>query len=130
MKKILLFLAILAFTIPVYAKDFNCGVTASWNGSDANGAVEGSLPVTIEIRDSANDALLSSATINSPVVNYEFPSFVYPVADNATVQFKCYAVAIDSAGNKSGRAESNVITLKGTDTVPPSSINVINIIIQ
>jgi hypothetical protein len=114
------------------AKDFTARVTiGNWNGLDGNGAMEGSLPVTIKVCDSTTNAVLSQTTANGAVTNLVMPTFIVAVPDNTTKKLKVYATVTDSLGNASAKSpDSNEVTLVGNDTSAPAGINSITITIE
>ena len=106
----------------------DCTVTLSWDGLQANGQVEQSLPVTFTVYDADTQDVLTSAQVNGAVTDYAMPGFSIVVPDNQTITLKVYATATDSVGNKSEPSEIATATLTGSDTSAPMQ-PVINITI-
>lgn len=131
MKKIIIATLLVLLSTVCFAKDFTARATiASWNGLDANGVLEGSLPVTIKLYNATTNLVVSQVNVTGPVTNFVMPDFIVTVPSNATLKVKFYATATDSVGNVSVKGpDSNEITLVGDDTVAPSVINV-NITVQ
>lgn len=97
----------------------DCTVTLSWDGLQANGTAEQSLPVTFEVYDADTMDVLSTAQVNGAVTDYAMPSFSVNVPDNQTITLRVQATATDSAGNRSAPSEVATATLTGADTSAP-----------
>lgn len=126
----ILFLGFLFQGSVTMAETKTCVVSCDWDGKDATGALEGSLPAVIKIYDASTDALKTQAEVNGPVSAFALPGFPVEVADNVKNTFTFYGTVTDSAGNVS--APSVVITkiIVGKDTVPPSKPSLIQMIIS
>lgn len=128
MKKLIVALLVL-FATSVMAADKTALPKLTWDGKDTNGVVEASLPVTIQVFNADTLAILSTATVSGPVVNFSMPTFIVPVPDNGSTVLKVYAKAKDSVGNSSAASPTITTTLYGADTVPPGT-PIISITIQ
>jgi hypothetical protein len=81
-------------------------------------------PVVVKLYNNATDALVSTITVTAAVTNQAMPAFTVTVPDNATTNVQFYATATDAAGNVSARGMSNIVAVKGLDTIGPSTINI------
>lgn len=117
MKRLALIAVCALFAQGVWAAD--CTVTLSWDGLQANGTAEQSLPVTFEVYDADTLDVLTSAQVNGAVTDYAMPSFSVNVPDNQTITLRVQATATDSVGNKSEPSEIATATLTGADTSAP-----------
>lgn len=118
-KRILVLLAILAMASSVYAAD--CTVSLTWDGKDALGKVEASLPVTFTVYDADTLDVLTSAQVNGAVAGYALPPFSYQAPDNQTITLRIQATAKDSKGNESPPSQVVSAIIKGQDTAGPLS---------
>ena len=107
----------------------DCQVSLSWDGLQANGQLEQSLPVTFTVFNADTQDVLSTAQANGAVTDYAMPSFSVVPPANTVLTLRMYATAKDSAGNESGHSEVVSVELTGDDTVGPMS-PIINITIQ
>ena len=80
--------------------------------------------LVVKLYNNATDAIVSTITITGPVTNQAMPGFNLTVPDNATTNVQFYATATDAAGNVSVKGMSNIVAVKGLDTVAPSTITV------
>lgn len=124
--KLLVILVVLGLFQTAWAAD--CTVTLSWDGKDALGNTESSLPVHFEVVNADTLDVLTSADVNGAVTDYTMPGFSIVVPDNQTITLRVYATATDSVGNKSEPSEIATTTLTGNDTSAPMQ-PVINITI-
>ena len=108
------------------AQAADCIVTCSWDGLQANGQIEGSLPVQIIIFDADTQDTLTQASVTGAVTDLQLPSFSLVPPDNEVLVVHIAAKAVDSAGNVSAPSEVKTIMLTGNDTVPPGTV-IINI---
>lgn len=137
MKRIALVLVVLlAFILPSIScfadTTKTVAATLTWDGKDANGSGEASMPVTIKLyQDGTTPVLKSTITVTGSVTNAAMPTFTLTVADNVTTTFNFYATASDSATppNVSPKSVSVPLTIVGKDTVAPG-VPVINLILQ
>ncbi len=117
MKRLVLIAVCALFAQGVWAAD--CQVTLSWDGLQANGQAEQSLPVTFTVFNADTQDVLSTAQANGAVTDYAMPSFSVVPPANTTMTLRMYATAKDSAGNESGHSETVSVELTGDDTVGP-----------
>lgn len=125
----IIILSALLIAASVMAADKTALVKLTWDGKDTNGAVEASLPVTIQVFNADTLAVLSTAPVSGPVVNFSMPTFTVTVPDNGSTVLRVNAKATDSAGNPSAASTTITTTLYGADTVPPGT-PIITITIQ
>lgn len=97
--------------------------TVTWDGKDADGNTEASLPISINLyKDGATPAVVSTLSLSAASTSGEaMPTFTLTVEDNTTTTFSFYATATDSAGNISGKSSSVSVTLTGSDTIAPGT---------
>lgn len=115
--KTLVVLVILGLFQTASAAD--CQVSLSWDGLQANGQPEQSLPVTFTVFNADTQDVLSAAQVNGAVTDYAMPSFSVVPPANTVQTLRIYATAKDSAGNESGHSEVVSVELTGDDTVGP-----------
>lgn len=127
MKRLALIAVCALFAQGVWAAD--CQVSLSWDGLQANGQLEQSLPVTFTVFNADTQDVLSAAQANGAVTDYAMPSFSVVPPANTVQTLRIYATAKDSAGNESGHSEVVSVELTGDDTVGPVA-PVISITIQ
>ena len=122
MKKLLVALIMLIATTAMGA-DYPASVTFSCSFKDTAGNTETG-PLLVKLYDVAGDVLKSQLSITGPVTNQAMPGFTVTVPNNTTTNVQFYAVATDPAGNSSAKGMSNIVAVKGLDTVAPSTITV------
>jgi len=128
MKKLIVALLVL-FATSAMAADKTALVKLTWDGKDANGVMEQSLPVTIQVFNADTLAVLSTATVPGSVIDFSMPVFTVSVADNGSTVLRVNAKARDSVGNISAASATVTTTLYGADTIPPGT-PIITITIQ
>lgn len=111
--------AVLVAVVSAWGRDYELVPSLSWDGKDASGAVEASLPVTFELRDADSGGVVSSAQVAGPVTGYVMPSVRVAVPDNTSTTRRYYATAKDAAGNVSAPSNTVEVTLAGDDTIGP-----------
>jgi hypothetical protein len=124
MKKIitLIGLFLLVWTCASWAAQKEAIPNLTWDGKDKAGAVEKSLPVTAKLYNAETNAVLSTAQINGPVVDFDMPGYTVEILDNTTVELSVYATLTDSAGNVSDVSDTITKTFTGSDTIGPSRL--------
>lgn len=126
MKKIsVIFMVLMAIMVSTAFADTTKTVqpTITWNGQGADGKVEGSYPVTLNLyQDGTTPALKSTLSVaTGSVTNANMPTFTVVQPDNLTSTYNYYATATDSAGNISGKSAVVSLTIVGKDSIAPSS---------
>ena len=104
-----------------WAMAAECTVSLTWDGKDALGKTEASLPVTFTVYDADTLDVLTSAQVNGAVTGYALPPFSYQAPDNQTITLRIQATAKDSKGNESPPSQVVSATIKGQDTAGPLS---------
>jgi len=96
--------------------------TVTWDGKDTSSATEASFPAAINLyQDGTTPVLKSTINVTGACTNSAMPSFTMTVPDNVTSSYNFYATVTDAAGNVSVKSAIVTLSIKGTDTVPPTA---------
>ena len=116
-------LVLLVVYAPASAADYPATCSITYAGKDTAGNNE-TFPVIAKIYNVAGDVLLSTLSLSGPVTNQAMPAFTVTVADNVSINYQVYATLTDPSGNVSGKGMSNIVVVKGHDSIAPGTITV------